>query len=135
MSRLIVKSLAASLLTLSTVWGAAAGGDLPAGAHPSADVLSCDIRVVRQGASVVLEGLVFAPAPVSGFYELQISQGGYAGGSNIRQSGVFDAAPGSGNSLGIVSLSSGGAYTATLTVHWDDGAPSCTRQVGTGRHL
>jgi len=38
-------------------------------------------------------------------------------------------------SLGIVSLSDQGGYAATLIVHWHDGAPDCTRHVGTKRTL
>jgi len=129
MSRIVFTSLAA-LLPLSFAWGAAAGGDLP-----RADSASCDIRVVPHGGSLVLEGLVTAPVPVSGSYELQISQGGYAGSSNIRQGGEFDVAPGTDGSLGMVSLSSQGGYAATLIVHWHDGAPDCTRHAGTGRRL
>ena len=129
MSRIILTALAA-LLPLSFAWGAAAGGDLPL-----ADGATCDIRVVPYDGSLVLEGRVTAPVPASGSYELQISQGGSAGSSNIRQSGDFDVAPGTDGSLGIVSLSNQGGYAATLIVHWHDGAPDCTRHVGSGRPL
>jgi hypothetical protein len=128
MTRIVFLSLAA-LLSLSFAWGAAAGGDSPAGAHGP----SCDIRIAQEGGSLVLEGLVFAPVPASGSYELEISQGGYAGSSKIRQGGDFDFTPGDDGSLGIVSLSNQGGYAATLTVHWHDGAPDCTRHVGAGR--
>ncbi len=133
MSRNVFISLAAALLPLSFAWGAAASSDVP----PPADTdgPSCDLRVARQGGSLVLEGLVFTPAPASGSYELEISQGGYAGGSDIRQGGDFEVAPGEDGSLGIVSLPARGAYAATLIVHWHDGAPDCTRHVGTGRRL
>jgi hypothetical protein len=133
MSRNLFTSLAAALLPLSFAWGAAAGGDLSPRAY--GDGPSCDLRIARDGGSLVLEGLVFAPAPVSGSYELVISQGGYAGESNIRQGGDFEIAPGADGSLGSVSLSAHGGYTATLIVHWHDGAPDCTRHVGAGRHL
>lgn len=133
MSHMILKALAAPLLSLSFAWSAAAGGDVPADDDGGP---SCDIRVAYEGSSIVLEGIVFAPVPVSGVYEMQISQGGYAGQSNIQQGGGFEAAPGADGSLGIVSLSrNSGGYVATLTVRWDDVTPDCTRQVGTGRQL
>lgn len=133
MSHLFTKALAASLLSLGFAWSATAGGDVPTDYDGGP---SCDIRIAYEGSSIVLEGLVFAPLPVSGVYEMQISQGGYAGQSNIQQSGDFETAPGADGSLGIVSLSrNSGGYVATLTVHWDDGTPDCTRQVGTGRQL
>lgn len=131
MSRILITSLAA-LLPLGLAWGAAAGGDT---LGDYAQGPSCDIRVVREGGSLVLEGLVFAPVPVGGSYELKISQGGYAGQSSIRQGGDFEAGPGADASLGVVSLSDQGGYAATLIVHWHDGAPDCTRHVGTGRKL
>jgi len=133
MSRNVFISLAAAVLPLTFAWGAAAGSDLPARADT--DGPSCDIRIAKEGGSLVLEGLVFAPAPVSGSYELEISQGGYAGGSDIRQGGDFEVAPGEDGSLGIVSLPARGGYAARLIVHWHDGAPDCTRHVGTGRRL
>jgi hypothetical protein len=131
MSRILMTSLAA-LLPLGFAWGAAAGGE-PQGAYSQGP--SCDIRVVREGGSLVLEGLVFAPMPAAGSYELKISQGGHAGQSSIRQGGDFEAGPGVDASLGVVSLSDQGGYAATLIVHWHDGAPDCTRHVGTGRTL
>jgi hypothetical protein len=131
MSRILMTSLAA-LLPLGFAWGAAAGGETQ-GAQAQSP--TCDIRVVREGGSLVLESLVFAPVPAGGSYELKISQGGYAGQSSIRQGGDFEAGPGAAASLGIVSLSDQGGYAATLIVHWHDGAPDCTRHVGTGRKL
>ena len=133
MSRNVFISLAAALLPLTLAWSAAAGGDLPS--QTLGDGPSCDLRVAHDGGSLVVEGLVFVPAPVSGSYELEISQGGYAGGSNIRQGGDFAVAPGKDNSLGVVSLPSGGGYAATLIVRWHDGAPDCTRHIGNGRRL
>ena len=133
MSRNVFTSLAAALLPLTFAWSAAAGSDLPAGAGTYRP--SCDLRVAHEGGSLVLEGVVFAPAPASGSYELVISQGGYAGGSDIRQGGDFEVAPGEDGSLGIVSLPARGGYAATLIVHWHNGARDCTRHVGTGRRL
>ena len=102
MSRIVVTSLAAALLPLGLAWGAVAGGDLPAGSYASGP--SCDIRVVRSGGGLVLEGVVMSSVPVAGSYDLRISQSGYGGQSNIRQGGEFEAVPGSDSSLGVVSL-------------------------------
>jgi len=129
MSRIILTSLAA-LLPLGFAFGAAAGGDLLAPENAS-----CDIRITREGGSLVVEGLAFAPVPASGSYTFDISQGGYAGSSSIRQGGDFEAGPSSDASLGIISLTDQGGYAATLTVHWHDGAPDCTRHVGSGQQL
>lgn len=131
MSR-IFKTTLAALLPLGFAWGAAAGGDGP---EAYASGPTCDIRVEREGGTLVLEGLAFAPVPATGSYALTISQGGYAGGSNIQQGGDFEAGPGEESSLGLVSLSDHGSYDATLTVHWHDGTPDCTRHVGNGRRL
>jgi curli production assembly/transport CsgH protein len=130
MSRILMMSLAA-LLPLGFAWGAAAGGD-------GAELVSaptCDIRVAREGGALVLEGLAFAPVPAGGSYAFKISQSGYAGGSSIHQGGDFEAGPGGHTSLGLVSLSDQRGYAASLTVHWYDGTPDCTRHVGTGRGL
>ena len=129
MSRIFMTSLAA-LLPLGLAWAASA--DAPAADGTSA---SCDIRVVRDGGTLVLEGLAFSGVPAAGTYEFRISQGGPAGGSNIQQGGDFEVGPGAGTSLGLISLSDQGGYTATLTVHWHDGAPACTRHVGIERNL
>ncbi|MEZ5827714.1 MAG: curli-like amyloid fiber formation chaperone CsgH [Hyphomicrobiales bacterium] len=131
MSRFIVKFLAGSLLPVGLAFGAAAGA-----LEPGATGLpSCDIQVSRHGGMVELEALAFAPAPATGIYEMQISQGGPAGRSNISQGGAFEAGPGVDGSLGAVSLSVSGNYRATLKVHWNDGTPDCVRQVDSGRVL
>jgi hypothetical protein len=125
----IMKLLAASLLPLSMAWAAVAlpvgGNNVPIPAERAAVKLPrCEIRVDDRGDSVVLEGLVFARAPVSGSYQLRISQKDAAGSSDIVQSGDFSI--GSGETLGIVSLSmSTKRYVARLSVQWDDGAPDC----------
>ena len=146
MSRLLMISLAA-LLPLGLAFGAVAGGDVPVpyaepdtyadepdtyadAPEPYVSEPSCDIRVVNEGGTLVLEGLAFSAVPSSGSYDLKITQGGPAGSSDISQGGDFGAGPGEEASLGIVSLSNRGGYSATLTVRWDDGAPDCTRRVG-----
>lgn len=116
-------------MPLSLAWGAVA---LPveAGNGPTAERATpearCEIRVDDRDDSVVLEGLVFAPEPVSGSYQLRISQKGGGGSSDIVQSGDFNIESGQTGSLGIVSFSMGTRhYVAKLSVQWDDGAPDC----------
>jgi hypothetical protein len=127
----IMKPLVASLLPLSMAWAA---GALPAGGNTvptpaeraAAKLPRCEIRVDDRGDNVVLEGLVFTRAPVSGSYQLRISQKGGGGSSDIVQSGDFSIGSGETGSLGIVSLSmSTKRYVAKLSVQWDDGAPDC----------
>lgn len=126
MSRMLMTSLAA-LLPLGLAFGAVAGGDAP---DTYAAGPRCDVRVVNEGGTLVLEGLAFSEVPSSGSYDFKITQGGPAGGSNISQGGDFEAGPGEEASLGLISLSDQGDYSATLTVRWHDGAPGCTRRVG-----
>ncbi len=125
--RKTIHPLALAMLPLSMAAGAAFAG---AGAGPSlegpAGPLRCEIRAERQGNSVTLEGLVFAEAPLAGTYRLRVSQGGAAGSSQISQGGDFEAAPGEPESLGTVSLSSSGAYSATLEVRWSGGITGCS---------
>jgi hypothetical protein len=126
----IMKSLVASLLPLSMAWAVAlpvAGSNVPTPAERAAAKLSrCELRVDDRGDSVVLEGLVFARAPVSGSYQLRVSQKGATGSSDIVQSGDFSIGSGETGPLGIVSLSTNTKrYVAKLSVQWDDGAPEC----------
>ncbi|MGI8724026.1 MAG: curli-like amyloid fiber formation chaperone CsgH [Methyloceanibacter sp.] len=130
MPRMIKKSLAAPLLLLSIAGSAAAGGDLAPKSERHERLPSCDIRVDYQDGSVVLEGLVFVPRPVSGLYDMRVSQTGKAGHANIRQSGEFEATPDAPGSLGVISLSRrSGGYVAQLNVRWDGGVVDCTRQI------
>jgi CsgH protein len=130
MLSMIMKSLAAFLLPLSIAWSVAASGDLRPESDRQQRLPSCDIRVDYQDSSVVLEGLILAPRPVSGVYDMQVSQTGKAGHADIRQSGEFEATPDAPGSLGVISLSTrSGDYIAKLNVRWDGGAVDCTRQI------
>jgi hypothetical protein len=96
---------------------------------------ACEIRVHQSGNSIILEGLVFGGADVSGSYHMQVRQKG-PGSSRISQSGDFKIPAGTPSSLGIVSLAKGaGSYTATLTVRWNDGAPDCVAQAPNSRKV
>lgn len=90
------------------------------------DGVSCEIRVNRHHGGVTLEGVALANEHVSGTYSMAIS----GGGSDVNQSGDFDAGPGSPGSLGEVTLGGdGGSYYATLRVHWKGGSSSCSKRV------
>ena len=94
----------------------------------------CEIRVGHEDGGVVLEGFVFAAAPMSGTYEMHISQSGGGNSSDITQGGEFSVDAGSSEPLGSVSLS-GGAYTARLSVEWDGGSIDCVERVGGGKRV
>jgi curli production assembly/transport CsgH protein len=131
MSNLLV-SAAFWLAPFSIFWGATAmANGNGAEAIPEdhiAKVPRCEIRIDQNGESIVLEGLVFASADVSGSYHMQVRQNGL-GGSRISQSGDFKVLGGATGSVGVVSLvKSAGSYIAMLTVTWDDGTPDCVAQ-------
>jgi hypothetical protein len=127
----------ASLLPLSGAWSASAlangGAPDPLPEEVSGDVPRCEIRAESNDGGVVLEGLVFADAPLTGTYSFRISQRAPGGSSQINQGGDFEATPGEPESLGTVSVGSGpNSFTATLTVSFDDGGTvDCS--AGTGK--
>jgi hypothetical protein len=97
----------------------------------SADPTRCELRVVERGSMTTLEGLVFTTTSMRGNYRMTVVSSGGGGGSDIEQSGSFNATSRQPESLGQVSLGgSGGTYTAKLTVKWDGGSTSCTKRVG-----
>ena len=127
--------LAFWLLPLSIGWGATAMANGNSAKAVPEDPIACEIRVDQSGESIVLEGLVFAAADLSGFYRMQVRQNGL-GSSRISQSGDFKVRAGTPGSLGIVSLAKGaGNYFATLTVNWDDGASDCVAQAPNSRKV
>jgi len=125
----IITPLAASLLPLSLAWGAAgiSVNDSSVDGYLAEPMLPrCELRADDSGENIVLEGFVFARKPVSGSYQLRVSQRGTGGSSDIVQSGEFNIESDSTGSLGIVSLSKGTSrYEAKLEVQWDEGAPDC----------
>jgi curli production assembly/transport CsgH protein len=128
MSNLLVTG-AFWLAPLSIVWAATAmaNGNGPEAVPEGhiAEVPVCEIRVDQSDDSIVVEGLVHAPAGVSGSYRMQVQQNG-SGSSRIFQSGDFKTSDSAVGSLGVVSLAkNAGSYIATLTVNWDDGTPDC----------
>ena len=129
--------LLASLIPLSGAWSASAlangGAPAPLPEEFSSDLPRCEIRAEPNGGGVVLEGLVFADAPLTGTYSFRISQRSPGGSSQINQGGEFEATAGEPESLGTVSVGSGpNSFTATLTVSFDNGgAVDCS--AGTGK--
>ena len=127
--------LAFWLLPLSIGWGATAMANGNSAKAVPEDPIACEIRVDQSGESIVLEGLVFAAADLSGFYRMQVRQNGL-GSSRISQSDDFKVLAGAPGSLGIVSLAkSAGDYFATLTVSWDDGTADCVAQAPKSRKV
>ena len=129
--------LLASLIPLSGAWSASAlangGAPAPLPEEFSSDLPRCEIRAEPNGGGVVLEGLVFADAPLTGTYSFRISQRSPGGSSQINQGGEFEATAGEPELLGTVSVGSGpNSFTATLTVSFDNGgAVDCS--AGTGK--
>ena len=126
----------ASLLPLSGAWSASAlangGAPAPLPDEFTGDLPRCEIRAEPNGRGVVLEGLVFADAPLKGTYRFRISQRGAGGSSQINQGGEFEATPNEPASLGTVSIGSGpNSFSATLTVTWEGGVIDC--RAGTGK--
>ena len=135
----VMAPLAFWLLPLSIGWGstvmANANGAEAVHENPIATLPACEIRVDQSVESIVLEGLVFAAADLSGFYRMQVRQNGL-GSSRISQSGDFKVLAGAPGTLGIVSLAkSAGDYFATLTVSWDDGTADCVAQAPKSRKV
>ncbi|MBB5575402.1 MULTISPECIES: curli-like amyloid fiber formation chaperone CsgH [Rhizobium] len=92
--------------------------------------LRCEIRITPEAGMVTLEALARTDKRVSGTYAFHVESVGGTGGSNIDQSGAFDASPGRAATLGSVSLSSkAGAYDATLDVTADSNTIRCTRRI------
>lgn len=115
---------AALALGVAGAIGASGGGTAGAGS----DGLRCEVVVERQGSGVELEGLVFAKAPLSGFYTLQITKSGGGGSSDISQSGDFSADGRKPARLGSVALGGdGGRFEAILTVEADGVSAKCKK--------
>ncbi|WFU11963.1 curli-like amyloid fiber formation chaperone CsgH (plasmid) [Rhizobium sp. CB3090] len=111
---------------------------LPAGAlaamvatDQSEGGLRCEIRATPEAGMVTLEALAHTDKHISGNYTFHVESAGGAGGSNIDQSGAFDATPGRTATLGSVSLrSKAGAYDATLDITAGDNTIRCARRIG-----
>jgi hypothetical protein len=135
----ITALLAFLLLPLSIGWEASAMANSNSAEavpeDPIAALPACEIRVDDSGNSIVLEGIVFADADLSGSYHMQIRQKGL-GSSRISQSGDFQVRAGAPSSLGIVSLAKdAGSYFATLSVSWHEGAADCVAQAPKSRKV
>lgn len=75
--------------------------------------LACTVDVVARGGSLTVEGVVVADEPVTGRYQLLVSNGG----SRLSQEGMFRLEPGETHRLGHVTTSgSARAVDAALTL-------------------
>ena len=100
-------------------------GMAPAGA---ADGGRCELLATTRGSSTSLEGLIAAPAGVTGSYRLSVTN---RGGSNpdLDQSGAFTGASDPTRLSGMSFT--GGTYSAELTVTLPPGATiHCSKQAG-----
>ncbi|MQB46452.1 curli-like amyloid fiber formation chaperone CsgH [Rhizobium sp. ICMP 5592] len=100
-------------------------------AGQSVEPVRCEIRATPESGMVALEALVHADKNASGTYSFRVESVGGAGGTNIEQSGAFNATSGRPATLGAVTLGAKGAvYDATLDVTVGGKSISCTQRVG-----
>jgi hypothetical protein len=115
-----IAALSAAMFAPQTGVTQAVAGSGDAGAR-------CDVRVAKRGGGTSLEAIVVSPVAVSGSYRLSATASG--GGTDVDQSGAFQARAGEATSLGTLVLPSPGGYSAELTVKWPGGSVSCTQAV------
>lgn len=99
---------------------------MDAGAAPAAGV-TCEIRMVKRGGDVELQGIVHAAKATSGSYSFKISNAGSGGSSSINQGGDFDLAAGQSEVVGEATLGNAGGLRARLSVSTASGSTSCSR--------
>lgn len=99
---------------------------MDAGAAPTAGV-TCEIRMVKRGGDVELQGILHAAKATSGSYSLKISNAGDGGSSSINQGGDFDLAAGESEVVGAASFSDANGLRARLSVLTGNGSTSCSR--------
>lgn len=118
---------AGALLVAAVACVAAAG--LTTAAPREARPARCEIRLDRSGGSVTLTALAHSDKRVAGRYSLRVS----GAGTDIRQGGPFEAAPGRAATLGTVSLGlSGGTARADLDLDVGGETLSCSQRIGGG---
>lgn len=121
--RRLMTALALILLPVGAL-AAMAATDQPEGG------LRCEIRTTPEAGMVTLEALAHTDKRVSGTYAFHVESVEGTGGSNIDQSGAFDATPARAATLGSVSLGSkAGAYDAMLDVTAGGNTIRCTRRI------
>jgi hypothetical protein len=123
MSKIVASAAFALALALTGAVGPAAS------AGPLAQ---CTITAERQGALLVVSGVVNAEDAISGSYTLVVSQVGGGGSANVRQSGNFETTRGA-SILGTVMVGGGSAYDATLKVKVDGTDVTCRERIGGGQ--
>lgn len=123
MSRLACLTALALLPAGLIISGAPLSGVAVQPAHAGPENARCEIRISKRNGGTTLEGFVIAQQPVSGSYRISVTTAGGAG-SDVDQSGAFQASPGQPVSLGAVQVGAGG-YSANLTVKWAGGSTNC----------
>lgn len=118
---------AAALLLVAAVSGSTLAG--MAQAARTSEPVRCEIALSRSAGTITLRALAHSETRVSGSYRLRVS----GSGSEIRQGGRFEAAPGRTAVLGTVTLgTSGGGYRADLDLDLGDEVLSCSQRIGGG---
>ena len=74
------------------------------GTTPAAAPLRCEIALEAVAGGTRIEGRVISATPVSGTYDMAITSRSSGGHTTIRQSGDFDARPGTPALLGETEL-------------------------------
>ena len=98
---------------------------------PLPEPYRCEIATTQVGSMIALESLVFAEGAIEGHYSLSVQSAGYAGSANIRQGGIFTAAPGEMVRLGSVMIGNNTAgYVATLEITTPGHVFDCEQQIG-----
>jgi hypothetical protein len=128
MTRLNMKHMVLPALTVLGI-GAAALSAAQAGSDP-ASAVRCEIKASRSGSDITLEGMVFAKRTIEGSYNLSVKKSGGAGHSDIKQSGAFNASPGTPGSAGTVTLGGEGTYSATLRIAAEGNTTECVQRTG-----
>jgi hypothetical protein len=120
------RSIAAIALLLAAAGGTAGIAAATAQKSP----LRCEIRTIRQGDMMTLQGVVLSDTAVNGTYAFTVEGSGRSGASSIRQGGAFSAMAGSSSTAGTVSLGARGAYDVNFEARAGGAKASCTQVIG-----
>ena len=120
---IVSAALAASGIGVAALSAAEAGSDL-------SSAVRCEIKASRSGSAITLEGIVFAKRAVEGSYSMSVKKSDGAGQSDIKQSGAFNASPGTPATIGMVTLGGEGSYAATLRIAAEGNTTECVQRAG-----
>lgn len=96
----------------------------------NADPVRCEIQAQDQRGMVRLQGVMHADTGLNGTYTFTVKSVGRGGNTNISQGSSFFAGPSGPTTLGMVMLSSGGAYDVALDVKADGERYRCAERIG-----